>query len=170
MNQRISDHDIYRIKDGTWEEYSVGPNSQRKIKTKNYNCKEERDMEQTTCLNHFYISKLNCTFPWLKSTKQSQEKCGSKHFIRDLVNLVEFVATGKYISRNIKEIRYVFYVLNFVHFLTGNNLPLKVEECLLSFFLTLSFYCVFFYTSSQVRCIFQYIHSWMYFFSNFLHF
>ena len=35
------------------------------------------------------------------------------------------------------------------------------------FFLTLSFYCVFFYTSSQVRCIFQYIHSWMYFFQNF---
>ena len=38
------------------------------------------------------------------------------------------------------------------------------------FFLTLSFYCVFFYTSSQVRCIFQYIHLWMYFFSNFIHF
>ena len=29
--------------------------------------------------------------------------------------------------------------------------------------------CVFCYTSSQVRCIFQYIHLWMYFFSKFLH-
>ena len=130
-NQGFSYHDIYRIKNGTSEEYYMEPTLKRKIKTKDYNCKEERDMEQTTCLNHFYISKLNCTFPWLKSTKQSQEKCGSKHFIRDLVNLVEFVATGKYISRNIKEIRYVFYVLNFVHFLTGNNLPLEVEECLI---------------------------------------
>ena len=36
------------------------------------------------------------------------------------------------------------------------------------FFLTLSFYCVFFYTSSQMRCIFQYIHSWMYFFQIFI--
>ena len=34
MNQRISDHDIYSMKDGTREEYSVGPNLQRKIKTK----------------------------------------------------------------------------------------------------------------------------------------
>ena len=41
MNQRISDQDIYRIKDGTREEYSVGPNLQRKIKTKNYNCNED---------------------------------------------------------------------------------------------------------------------------------
>ena len=55
MNQRISDHDIYRIKDGTREEYSVGPNLLRKIKTKNYNCNEEQYVKQTTCLNHYYV-------------------------------------------------------------------------------------------------------------------
>ena len=97
MNQRISDQDIYRIKDGTREEYSVGPNSQRKIKTKNYNCNEdEQYVEQTTCLNHYYMSKLNCTFPWLNSTKQSQEKCGSNNFIKDLIDLISDVSAGKY--------------------------------------------------------------------------
>ena len=96
MNQRISDHDIYRIKDGTWEEYSVGPNLQRKIKTKNYNCNEEQYVKQTTCLNHYYMSKLNCTFPWLNSTKQFQEKCGSYNFIKDLIDLISDVSAGKY--------------------------------------------------------------------------
>ena len=97
MNQRISDQDIYRIKDGTREEYSVGPNLQRKIKTNNYNCNEdEQYVEQTTCLNHYYMSKLNCTFPWLNSTKQSQEKCGSNNFIKDLIDLISDVSAGKY--------------------------------------------------------------------------
>ena len=96
MNQRISDHDIYRIKDGTREEYSVGPNLLRKIKTKNYNCNEEQYVKQTTCLNHYYMSKLNCTFPWLNSTKQFQEKCGSNNFIKDLIDLISDVSAGKY--------------------------------------------------------------------------
>ena len=97
MNQRISDQDIYRIKDGTREEYSVGPNSQRKIKTKNYNCNEdEQYVEQTTCLDHYYMSKLNCTFPWLNSTKQSQEKCGWNNYIKDLIDLISDISAGKY--------------------------------------------------------------------------
>ena len=95
MNQRISDQDIYRIKDGTREEYSVGPNSQRKIKTKNYNCNEdEQYVEQTTCLDHYYMSKLNCTFPWLNSTKQSQEKCGWNNYIKDLIDLISDISAG----------------------------------------------------------------------------
>ena len=95
MNQGYSYHDLYRIKDGTREEYFLEPTLKRKIKTKNYNCDEENYVEQTKCLNHFYMSKLNCTFPWLESTKQSEENCGSKHFIKDLADLIEDVSTGK---------------------------------------------------------------------------
>ena len=95
MNQGYSYHDLYRIKDGTREEYFLEPTLKRKIKTRNYNCYEETYMEQNKCLNHFYMSKLNCTFPWLESAEQSQEKCGSKHLIKDLVDLIEDVSIGK---------------------------------------------------------------------------
>ena len=93
MNQGWSFLNLYHIKDGNFEEYYVEPTLKTKIKTKNYNCNEE--VKQTKCLNHFYMSLLNCSFPWLESTTQSQEKCGSKHFIKDLVNLINNVSSGK---------------------------------------------------------------------------
>ena len=96
MNQGYSLHDLYSIKNSTMEEYFMEPTLQTKMKTKNYNCNEEENyVEPTDCLNNFYMSKLNCTFPWLESTEQSQEKCGSKHFIKDLVDLILDVSTGK---------------------------------------------------------------------------
>ena len=95
MNQGYSLHDLYSIKNSTMEEYFMEPTLQTKMKTKNYNCnEEEKYVEPTDCLNNFYMSKLNCTFPWLESTIQIQEKCGSKHFIRDLINLIDDVSTG----------------------------------------------------------------------------
>ena len=96
MNQGWSLHDMFRIKHLFMDQYFLEPTIKRKIKTKNYNCNEERYVEHTKCLNDFYMSKLNCTFPWLKLASQSQEKCGSKHFIRDLVDLVEKISIGKY--------------------------------------------------------------------------
>ena len=95
MNQGYSVHDFYATAPVTIDTYFVEPILTRKIKTKGYNCYEEKYMEQTTCLNKYYMSILNCTFPWLNSTKQSQEKCGSKHFIKDLVNLNNNVSSGK---------------------------------------------------------------------------
>ena len=95
MNQGYSDHDFYETKPDTIEMYFVEPTLTRKIKTKNYDCYDKRYMEQTKCLNNYYMSILNCTFPWLNSTKQSQEKCGTKHFIKDLVNLINNVSSGK---------------------------------------------------------------------------
>ena len=95
VNQGYSDHDFYETKPNTIEMYFVEPTLTRKIKTKNYDCYDERCMEQTKCLNNYYMSILNCTFPWLNSTKQSQQKCGTKHFIKDLVNLINNVSSGK---------------------------------------------------------------------------
>ena len=94
MNQGYSLHDLFSIKESTMEEYFMEPTLQTKMKTKHYNCNEEKKyVEPTDCLNNFYMSKLNCTFPWLESTKQSQEKCGSKHYVMDLVNLINKVSS-----------------------------------------------------------------------------
>ena len=87
------------IRDGTVEEHFMEPTLKMKINAGNYSCYDEQKyMEQTKCINNFYMSKLNCTFPWLpakESTKQSHEQCGSKHYIKDLVNLINEVSTGK---------------------------------------------------------------------------
>ena len=96
MNQRYSFHDLYPVINGTRKRYYLEPLLNKKINTRNYKCDEENNHEQTKCLNYFYMSKLNCTFPWLESTNQSQEKCASKHLILDLVNLIDNVSIGKY--------------------------------------------------------------------------
>ena len=89
MNQRWSYHDLYRCKEGSHDVYYVEPFLKTKIKTKHYNCYEENIMEQTKCLDDFYMSKLNCTFPWIKATsKTPKEKCGSNHYIKNLVDLI----------------------------------------------------------------------------------
>ena len=98
MNQAYSYHDIFHVKDGSFERYFLEPIFERKINTYNHICYEERFyVEKTKCLNNYYMSKLNCTFPWLKPTEHSEEKfrCGSKDFIKDLVDLVGYVSTGK---------------------------------------------------------------------------
>ena len=97
MNEGYPFNDLYLVTEDTAEEYYMEPTIKRKIQTRNYNCyDEERYMEQTKCLNHYYMSKLNCTFPWLESIKEAQEKCGPKHFIKDLIELIENVSKGKY--------------------------------------------------------------------------
>ena len=102
MNQGYSLHDLYSIKNSTMEEYFMEPTLHTHIKTKNYNCNDKkRYLEQTDCLNNFYMSKLNCTFPWLESTRQSQEICGSKHLIMDLFYLIDDVSTGMYYNQYI---------------------------------------------------------------------
>ena len=68
MNYRWSSHDLLHFKDNKWDDYYLETNIKRKIKTKNYECYESNDMEQTKCLDDFYMSKLNCTFPWIEST------------------------------------------------------------------------------------------------------
>lgn len=95
MNQGWSYHDFYRLKSRKMEKYYLEPSIKRNIKTKNYNCYEKSDMEQTNCLNNFYMSKMNCSFPWLVQTNESKEKCGAKNFIKDLVYLIDDIAKGE---------------------------------------------------------------------------
>ena len=65
MNQKWTYHDLQSFKMGMYEVYFVEPVYTTKLKTKNYNCNENNDMKVTKCLDHYYMTKLKCTFPWL---------------------------------------------------------------------------------------------------------
>ena len=96
LNQRWSYHDMYGCQENRSVLYYVEPLLKTKMKTKHYNCHVENIMEQTKCLDDFYMSKLNCTFPWMTATPNTpKKKCGSKHYIKNLVDLIDGVALGK---------------------------------------------------------------------------
>ena len=103
MNQGWTYHDLFELKVWKLEIYYVESSIRRKIKTKNYNCYEKNDMHQADCLNDFYMKKLNCTFPWIKSSQKSLEKCGDRHYINDLINLVDGVAKGENVSNEVQK-------------------------------------------------------------------
>ena len=78
--------------------YYAEPSLRRKIKTKNFECYESNDMQQTKCLDQYYMSQMNCTFPWSNSHYSSgkkMEKCWDQHYIQDFINLIDGVAKGK---------------------------------------------------------------------------
>ena len=80
--------------------YYAEPSFRKKIKTKNFECYESNSMQQTKCLDHYYMSQMNCTFPWSNSIYYSginkkMVKCWDKHYIQDFINLIDRVAKGK---------------------------------------------------------------------------
>ena len=48
----------------------------------------------TQCFNDFYMMKLNCSFPWLKSKNDKYLKCNAQNRVNDLVNLINEVNQG----------------------------------------------------------------------------
>ena len=97
MNQRWSWHSVDYIKPKKWIEYLLEHTITKKINTKNYECSETNEVQVTNCLDEFYMSKMNCSFPWLKSYFGSLEKCGNKHHIGDLKALIDnVVMDGKF--------------------------------------------------------------------------
>ena len=97
MNQGWPWHYIEYIKPKKWIDYYWEATVTKKINTKNHECYESNHMQMTNCLNEFYMSKMNCSFPWLKSNFGSLEKCGNKHYIGDLKTLIDnVVMDGKF--------------------------------------------------------------------------
>ena len=94
MNQKWKWHYIEFAKPKTWIDYYLEESVMKKIKTKHYNCNESNNIQMTNCLNEFYMSKLNCSFPWLKYRFKNLEKCGNKHYISDLKDLIDGVVNG----------------------------------------------------------------------------
>ena len=96
LNYRVSTHDLYRSKEKKTDLYYVEPELITKVNTKHYKCQEENNIDQTKCLDDYYMSNLNCTFPWLKNTSKGPEKkCGSNHYVKNLIDLIKIVARGK---------------------------------------------------------------------------
>ena len=48
----------------------------------------------TQCFNDFYMMKLNCSFPWLKSQKDKYFKCSANQRVNNLVNIINKVNQG----------------------------------------------------------------------------
>ena len=91
MNQRWNWHSVDYIRPKKWIDYLLEHSITKKINTKNYKCSESNDVQMTNCLNEFYMSKMNCSFPWLNSSFGSLEKCANKHYIGDLKALIDNV-------------------------------------------------------------------------------
>ena len=95
MNQDYTWENIYYFIPGkvVWRTFS--PTIFKSVKTKHQDCNEVNSLKVTQCFDNFYMSKLNCSFPWLKSDDNnygSLEKCGSKHKVYDLINLIKGIA------------------------------------------------------------------------------
>ena len=41
------------------------------------------------CYDNFYMEKLNCSFPWIKRHNATLQKCGPKHKIQDLIDIID---------------------------------------------------------------------------------
>ena len=76
--------------------YYYGATTVKKLKTKKYDCIEENSMKITNCYDEFYMKNMNCSFPWLKINKISNEtllqKCGPNNTVDELKNLIRKVA------------------------------------------------------------------------------
>ena len=57
----------------------------KNVHTKKYNCRPDSSFKITNCFDEFYMNKLNCSFPWLKSYNGPLQKCGSDNYVKDLV-------------------------------------------------------------------------------------
>ena len=96
MNQGWSWHYVEYIKQDIWMDYYWEATITKKINTKKRRCYDSNHMQMTNCLNEFYMTKMNCTFPWLKTNFGSLEKCGNKHYIDDFKSLIDnVVMNGK---------------------------------------------------------------------------
>ena len=115
MNQNWGMDNLFLFNDqgGTWELYTykvgdyfvkdVSQNNshlfiqakiERHVRTKEYPCKEENNVDMTSCYNNFYMMKLNCSFPWITYKTNDYTKCGVQHKISELVNLINEVNLG----------------------------------------------------------------------------
>ena len=103
MNQRWTWHSVDYIKPEKWIEHYLEATITKKINTKHYECNESNDIQMTSCLDEFYMSKMNCSFPWLKSYFGSLEKCANKHYIGDLKALIDFVVAKGEFHRDSKK-------------------------------------------------------------------
>ena len=91
MNQKWSFENMVSIREYKWHYNNRKAMIYKAVKTKNHDCNVKNSLKTTQCYNNFYMMKLKCYLPWLESYIGPLDKCGSKHYINDLVNLIKLV-------------------------------------------------------------------------------
>ena len=63
----------------------------KRLKKTKFDCHENNSNQQTDCLNEYYVSKLNCTLPWVPSNNPNNhkniQKCQGKEKFTKFRNL-----------------------------------------------------------------------------------
>ena len=67
MNQEYSWENLDFIKPGRYSLNFLRPTITKNIQTSKHDCNENNSLQVTKCYDEFYMSKMNCSFPWLKS-------------------------------------------------------------------------------------------------------
>ena len=60
-----------------------------KVNTRKHICNKNNNLKLTNCYDNFYMTKLNCSFPWQKNIETGfLQKCGSNDSIYDFLELI----------------------------------------------------------------------------------
>ena len=71
------------------------PTMIKRLKKRRHDCDEENSMKRNQCFDSFYMSKMNCSFPWLKNYQGPLERCGSGKHVDELTQLMKNVEEPK---------------------------------------------------------------------------
>ena len=90
MNQLFSWEYLTFLKPGTASDHYFAATINKFVRTHKYQCNEEiNSVKLTSCYDEFYMMKLNCSFPWIKTRNNNMEKCGSNRYVQELVDLIK---------------------------------------------------------------------------------
>ena len=87
-NLAISWEQTYRITNEMIHDFTFKGSILNTVRTRRHPCDEKNQVKRSICLNNFYMSKLNCSFPWIKEGMKNLPKCGRNDKIQDLMDLI----------------------------------------------------------------------------------
>ena len=67
MNQDYSWENLYYIKNGKRVWRTFKPTIRKSVSTKKRHCDGKNTLKVTSCFDSFYMTKLNCSFPWISN-------------------------------------------------------------------------------------------------------
>lgn len=86
LPQEFPEDKIFTIRKKRFISYFIRPTIFQHLNTNNYDCDVNNGVKVKKCFDDFYMSKLNCTFPWLDNTTNT---CGSEKKVYDLMRLMK---------------------------------------------------------------------------------
>ena len=87
-NREISWEQTHKITNGMTHDFTFKGSIFRTVRTNKHLCDIKNQAKHTKCFNNYYMSKLNCSFPWMKESLNDLPKCGANDKVQDLVDLI----------------------------------------------------------------------------------